>query len=194
MKVGIDKDKHWYVVRTNVKAEIKASENIRKVGYDVYFPRRRVEVQHRRTKCFVVKEQPLMPRYLFVGFPSVDLNFYRVDDCDGVECILGIDGNPLRVPGVEVEVIYLAEIDMHFDDTRAARIYRREEAASVRENIQRQFPAGTIVSITNEGNPFSQHRAIVEEVTSSGKVRALIEVFGRMASVEFRPKELFLAE
>jgi transcriptional antiterminator NusG len=46
MKAAIDKDRHWYVVRTNVKAEDKASANIRKAGYDVYYPRRRVEVKN----------------------------------------------------------------------------------------------------------------------------------------------------
>jgi transcriptional antiterminator NusG len=64
----IDKDKHWYVVRTNVKAEDKASANIRKAGYDVYYPRRRVEVKNKRTHTYTTRETPLMPRDVFVGY------------------------------------------------------------------------------------------------------------------------------
>lgn len=185
MKSGIDKDKHWYVVRTTVKGEEKAFENIRKAGYDVYFPRRRVEVQHRRTKAYVVKEQPLMPRYLFVAQPKVNPDFYHLRNCDGVEGVLGVDGRPIRVSEKSVEDIYIAEIEMDFDDTRAARIYRKEELASVKENTALQFPTGQSVFVVDPANPFSEHEGVVQEVTKAGKIKALLVLFGRMTSVEF---------
>ncbi|MCO4316324.1 hypothetical protein M8997_003940 [Phyllobacterium sp. 21LDTY02-6] len=190
MKAGIDKDKHWYVVRTTVKGEVKAFESIRKAGYDVYFPRRRVEVQHRRTKTYVVKEQPLMPRYLFVGQPRVNPDFYRLRNCDCVEGVLGVDGRPIRVSEKSVEEIYIAEIEMDFDDTRAARIHRKEELASAKENAARQFPSGQSVFVVDPANPFSKHAGVVQEVTRAGKVRALIQLFGRMTPVEFEAKQL----
>ncbi|PSH70143.1 hypothetical protein CU102_03320 [Phyllobacterium brassicacearum] len=37
-----------------------------------------------------------------------------------------------KADGAIVEAIYLVEIDMHFDDTRAARIHRKQEAKSDR--------------------------------------------------------------
>ncbi len=120
MKAAIDKDKHWYVVRTNVKAEVKASDNMRKAGYDVYYPRRRMEMKNKRTHTYATRESALMPRYLFVGLPQSDRNFFKVRNCDGVECILGVDGPPERISAEHVEAIYLAEIEMQFDDTRAA--------------------------------------------------------------------------
>ncbi|EJN04259.1 transcription termination/antitermination NusG family protein [Phyllobacterium sp. YR531] len=193
MKAGIDKDKHWYVVRTIVKGEGKAFEHIRKAGYDVYFPRRRVEVQHRRTKAYFVKEQPLMPRYLFVGQPKVNPDFYRLRNCDGVEGILGVNGQPTRVSEKSVENIYLSEIEMDFDDTRAARIHRKEETVSVKQNTRRQFPVGMSVFVTGEGSPFASFGGVVDEVTQSGKVRTLLELFGRMTSVEFDPQQLTIA-
>lgn len=190
MKAGIDKDKHWYVVRTTAKGEEKAFENIRKAGYDVYFPRRRVEVQHRRTKVYVVKEEPLMPRYLFVGFPIQNTNFYRVNNCDGVECVLGVNGRPIRVPEKSVEDIYFAEIEMDFDDTRAARIHRKEELDSEKDNIARQFPTGQNVFVIDPANPFSEHTAVVQEVTKTGKIKTLLQLFGRMTPAEFSPSQL----
>lgn len=193
MKAGIDKDRQWFVVRTIAKGEEKAFENILKVGFDAYFPRRRVEVQHRRTRTYVVKEQPLMPRYLFVGLPKVNLDFYLLRNCEGVECILGVDGRPLRVSGTEIETIYLAEVNMNFDDTRAARIHRKEEAVSARKNTICQFPAGQVVFVTDPANPFLQHGGIVQEVTATGKVKALLELFGRMTPVEFCADQLTVA-
>jgi transcriptional antiterminator NusG len=115
MLAFIDKDKHWYVVRTNVKAEAKAAENIRKVGYETYLPRYRFEVKNHKTHTYSMRESPLMPRYLFVAFRPMDANFYRVNGCEGVECILSIDGNPVRISADSVETIFLAEIDMAFD-------------------------------------------------------------------------------
>ncbi|MBZ9600730.1 transcription termination/antitermination protein NusG [Phyllobacterium chamaecytisi] len=190
MEAVIDKDKHWYVVRTNVKSEEKAFANIRKAGYDTYYPRRRVEVQNRRTHTYKTLENPLMPRYLFVAFYVRDKSFYRVTCCDGVECILGVDGRPIQVSANNVEKIYLAEIDMKFDDTRAARIHRQEELASEKENTAMQFPAGRNVFVTEKGNPFATFGGVVEEVTKSGKVIALIELFGRMTAVQFDGKQL----
>ena len=190
MKAGIDKDKHWYVVRTTVRSEEKAFENIRKAGYDVYFPRRRVEVQHRRTKTYVVKEQPLMPRYLFVGQPNINPDFYRLRNCDGVEGILGVDGRPIRVSLKSVEDIYIAEIDMDFDDTRAARIHRKEELASVKENTARRFQVGKGIFVTDAGSPFVSLVGTVDEVTKAGRIIALVNLFGRMTPVEFQPMQL----
>jgi transcriptional antiterminator NusG len=193
MKAAIDTDKHWYVVRTTVKGEEKAFANIWKAGFDTYYPRRKVEVQHRRTKTYVVKEQPLMPRYLFVGFPPKHKNFYRVDCLDGVECILGVDGRPERVSEKDVEKIYLAEIDMKFDSTREARVHRKEEAKTEKETTAMRYPAGISVFVTDRVSPFATFGGIVEEVTKSGSVIALIELFGRMTPVEFEPRQLSTA-
>ncbi|MCX8282462.1 hypothetical protein OSJ77_19920 [Phyllobacterium sp. 0TCS1.6C] len=190
MKAGIDRDKRWYVVRTAVKAEAKADENIRKNGYDTYLPRQRVEVKNHKTHTYSLRESPLMPRYMFVGFVKKDLNFYRVTGCDGVEAILGIDGCPIPVSANVVEDIFLAEINMQFDDTRAARIYRQEEEASEKATARKRFPVGSTIAVSDNTNPFATFGGIVEEVTKSGKVIALIELFGRMTAVQFDGKQL----
>lgn len=188
MKAAIDKDKHWYVVRTNVKAEVKASENIRNVGYDVYFPRSRMEVKNKRTHTFTTRESPLMSRYLFVGLPQGDRNFFKVRGCDGVECILGVDGRPVRISADDIEAIYLAEMDMTFDDTRAARIHRHEEAKTQRLTTEMKFPKGFCTEVID--GPLVTLNAIVEEVTSRGTVKALVALFGRLSTAEFSYDQL----
>jgi transcription termination/antitermination protein NusG len=93
MKAAIDKDRHWYVVRTNVKAEDKASANIRKAGYDVYYPRRRVEVKNKRTHT-TDPRNPADAARCVRGLPQADRNFFKVRGCAGVECILGAPNAP----------------------------------------------------------------------------------------------------
>jgi transcriptional antiterminator NusG len=190
MKAAIDKDKHWYVIRTNVKCEEKASENIRKAGYDVYCPRRRVEVKNRRTHTYTTRESALMPRYVFVGLPQDDRSIFNVRGCDGVECILGVNGRPVRISADHVEAIYLAEVDMQFDDTRAARNHRREEVACERKNAKNLFSSGTTVIVTDKRSPFSSFGAVVDQVTKTGRVVTLIDLLGRMTPVVFEARQL----
>ncbi|SDO95499.1 hypothetical protein [Phyllobacterium sp. OV277] len=63
--------------------------------------------------------------------------------------------NPVRVSADSVETIFLAEFDMAFDDTRAARIHRKEEEANEKSNLAKRFPVGLDVFVTDSGNPFA---------------------------------------
>lgn len=68
-----------------------------------------------------------MPGYLVLGATRP---LYYAAKCDGVEGILGNEGYrgaSVTIPSGLIEAIYRAEIDMQFDDTRAARIFRQEE-------------------------------------------------------------------
>lgn len=186
--ISIDKSKLWYVVRANIKAEMKAAENIRLAGFDVYLPRQRYEIKHRRTNTYTVKERPLMMRYLFVGMSHDALHFGFVRSCEGVERFLEVEGRPLRVRPKDVDAILDAEIDMRFDDTRAARIHRKEEARTRKETVRMKFTPGTQVTITD--GPFADFAAVVEQVTSSGSVEALVQLFGRLSTVSLDAKQL----
>lgn len=186
--ISIDDQKLWYVVRANVKCEMKAAENIEQAGFDVYLPKQRYEIKHRRTNTYSVKERPLMMRYLFVGMAHDAQHFGFVRNCEGVERFLEVEGRPIRVLHKHVDAILNAEIDQRFDDTRAARIHRKEEARTVKETVRMKFQPGTMVDIV-EG-PFAEFTAVVEQVTSSGSIEALVEVFGRLSTVSFNPQQL----
>ena len=67
---------------------------------------------------------PLLPRYLFVGLPpaQLELGFSKVTAIDGVDHFIPTPPfAPLRIPHCEMEAIFSAEIDMQFDQTRAAK-------------------------------------------------------------------------
>lgn len=138
MIANIDTAKNWFVVRTNIRCEAKASNNIRLAGFDVYWPRQRYEKWNKRNNTYLEMERSLMPRYLFVGFDPKAKHFGFVRACDGVERLLEVEGEPIPVAPGEVEAIFLAEVDMRFDDTRKARKYREE-------SLDREFPVGSPV-------------------------------------------------
>lgn len=189
MKAGIDASKRWYVVRTNVRCETKAADNLRKAGFDHYLPTQRIEKWNKRTKTFRRSERALMVGYLFVGLDPHAEHFGLVRACEGVKGLVGDhDYHPLAVPAAAVEEIFLAEIDMQFDDTRAARIHRKEEARTRQATIEMTF-AATSEWIVADG-PFASFNAVVDKVTPAGLVRALVHIFGRSTVVEFDPRQL----
>lgn len=190
---AIDTAKIWYVVRTNIKCEEKATNNIRLAGFDVYFPRQRYEKKHRRTNLYSTRERPLMLRYIFVGMPQNKKlqHFGFIRACEGVECFIEYQGQPIPVRGKDVESIYLDEIDMKFDDTRAARIHRKEEAKTRKATLEMKYQAGKEFAIID--GPFSNFRAVVDEVTKSGNIKAMVSLFGRLTSVEFEAAQLSAA-
>lgn len=186
----IDPGKSWYVVRSQIRGEEKAASSIRLAGFDVYLPKMRLEKKHRRTNTYSEIERPLMPGYLFVGFATFARHFGMVRDCDGVYKLLEVQGEPIQVPSRSVVEIQCAEMDMRFDDTRKARIHRGEEERTRKLNTRKRFPVGAHTEVVDETHPFANFPAIVDEVTSSGSIKALIDLFGRAVSVEFEEKQL----
>ena len=189
-KASIDPGKDWFVVRTNVKCEDKAANNLRIAGFDVYYPRQRYERKHKRTNCITVHERPLMLRYLFVGLRTIDPPFGFVRNCEGVESILGVNGRPMRIPYAIIERIFDEEVNLKFDDTREARIARKEEARTRKETVAMKFRKGLRVTITD--GPFASSLGEVSSVTSRGELEILIEIFGREVSAQLQAGQVEL--
>ncbi|WP_432344723.1 transcription termination/antitermination NusG family protein [Shinella yambaruensis] len=195
MKSGINHKLDWYVVRTAPLMEWRAADKLRTAGYEVYLPTMRVERKNRRTHTYSTKERALMPGYLFLGTAG---SLYRAVNCFGVEGVLsnggyvgkrsGGDGDPIRISSDLVETIYLAEIDMQFDDTRVARIYREEEGKTRRLTVAMQFSKGEEGRVSS--GPFAGFSGVIENVTHQGMVEMLLNLFGRATLATFDPREL----
>ena len=182
MNPGINKDLTWYVVRTNIKCERKAAHSLRRAGIDCYLPTMREERKNKRTHTYRTSEKALMPRYLFAG-TTLDPYFIRL--CEGVEGVLGTFGHrgaPISVSPEAVEQILIAEIDLQFDETRAARIHRQEEAKTKKATTELRFFPGAEIEITD--GVWKGFSGLVEQVTTRGNVQALVDVFGRLTPVE----------
>ena len=121
-----DTETQWYCVRTNIKCEYRAAEGLRALGLDVYLPMHKVERKLRHTKGMKVVRAPLLPRYLFVGV-SGDRWFYDIRRTDGVECIVGISGKPVRLKASEVDRFRDLEAIGAFDENARDRLQAGEE-------------------------------------------------------------------
>jgi transcription antitermination factor NusG len=184
MKASIDPSKCWFVVRTAPGAELKASESLRKAGFDRYLPLVRIEKWNKRANTYHTFERPLMPRYLFVGLPKENLAFGFVRACDGVERILGDqDNHPIAVFPPVVDAILSAEIDMQFDDTRAARKHRGE-------TLDRMFPAGARVIVAKLNRIFDG--AVAEVIRTNGADRIQISL-GALGTPWVKPEQIAVA-
>lgn len=177
----------WYVVRCNIKCEDKAERNLRSAGFRVYVPRMKIERQQRRTKKWIITELPLFPRYLFLEQkPKPD--WFTARRCEGVEGVLGalsISGEvePFPVPSRHVERLMAMQADLAFDDTRTAKIRRREIGRNKRETTRMRFPVGSRVRAKD--GPFAMLGGIVTNVKARGTVEVMIELFGTLSPAEF---------
>jgi hypothetical protein len=84
-----------------------------------------------------------------------------------------------------VERIMEAQVNLLFDDTRAARERRRE-------TIPHLYPAGS--KLTINGGVFSGWLGEVIGATDNGQVVALIEFMGKMVTIELEPSEIEMKE
>lgn len=159
-------------------------------GFEPYLPRMRKEIHIRRARKTVARRFPLFTGYVFVARPDGGMNWPRFAACDGISAVLQMDGWPLICPPGYVERMRQAEIDGIFDDTREARIRRKQEGRNRRETSKLRFKRGQIV-MAKDG-PFAGFNGLVEDVTGQGLIKVAIEIFSRATPVEFEPDKLVL--
>lgn len=155
----IDPSKAWFVVRTFAGEECAAGYELHKLGFDAYCPMMRVETIHHRTKATLVKERPLFPGYLFAAQPrkvgemewmdfgAMEKKPEPHEDKKLFRKVLRIkkDDSFTPVPGKLVEGFQVAEMDMAFDDTTAAKRHRGELEKTHEAEMKKRFPLGAVV-------------------------------------------------
>jgi transcription antitermination factor NusG len=88
---------------------------------------------------------------------------------------------PLHIPARIVVKIHQDEVDGKFDETGATK-------KSNRAKLEEQFAAGLQVRV-GEG-PFMGFLAICDGITAQGRIKALVNIFGRLTSVDFEAGQL----
>jgi transcription termination/antitermination protein NusG len=186
----------WYVASTYPHAEERARAAVVAAGFGAYLPHRRIETVHRRTGGWRMRVLLVFPGYLFIQFPETgNEEFYRAGErpswhrlnrCSGIEQVLGAvndegEGVPIPVPSSLVEAIMAAELNLEFDETRAAR--RRHE-----HSLIERFPVGAAAAVTS--GPLAALSGEIARVTSSGRVELLIALMGRLVNVEVEPQRV----
>lgn len=177
------KERHWYVVRTNIKCEERAAKSLRAARIRVYVPKMRMTTYHHRTKKRIDKRFTLFNRYLFVSFDPSDLCFGRARDCDGVESFLGVNGTPFRVSRKDVAHFMLAQRAGHFD---------KIDPRTKKDAAKKRYAPGTTLRVRRNAtdHPFGGFYGQVVKVKGRGVVQAMLEVFGGLTPVELRLEDI----
>jgi len=160
-------------------------------GFRAYLPKLRREIIHHRTKKVLVRAFPLFVGYGFVGVGSDD-RWPALRACETVGSVLSLNGRPWAVPADLVTDLRAAEAELIFDDTREARIKRKQEGRTHRETTALRYQPG--LDVTALRGPFAGFSGKVVSVTGRGMVKILMQIFGGKAPVEVPVEWLEAAE
>jgi transcription antitermination factor NusG len=160
----------WYVVYASVRKEKQAECSLREAGYDAFMPHITQWAKSGRRKYKA--QVPLFGRYLFVFVPDAK-GFYCVNQCDGVERVIGIAGLPSPIPTKWVHGLRQQQLLGDFDKT-----------------IERQDPMapGTAVKVTV--GKWAQLSGVTIGQSEKGRIKVLLEMFGKTHEREFKRSDL----
>lgn len=181
-------DRRWFVLRVRSGIEDEVFLKLLESGYEAYLPRSRTDKFNRRVRVIAEKTNPLMPGYLFVVHPRKDQpadNWMEIESMRGFIDKLRGENGPLLIPCAVVEALMSCEFESAYDDTRAAKQMRGE---TNHQALAKTYRPGR--RFTVKDGPFASFLAVVETLTREDRVKALIDIFGRLVPVEFEPEQL----
>ena len=161
--------KSWYAVQTKPRRERAVAEALERGGLECYFPRIR-QWRHRAGKRFR-EVGPLFPGYLFVRLAFAG-DYPRVRWTPGLARVVAFGDSPVRI-----------EEDM------LAQIREMEKAGSRGRLRSQSLEPGARVRVM-EG-PFAGFQGrVVTRLSGGERVRILLELFRRQASLDCDPEWL----
>ena len=150
--------KQWFAVHTKPSRETLAEENLKRQGYEVYYPRIKQECRRRSRWTSIIG--PLFPRYLFVNLEQGRDNFVPIRSTYGVSDLVRFGGIPKTVSNALIEAI------------RA-----REDRAQGMHITHRNWIPGMEVVVA-EG-PFAGLKGIFKAESAEERVIILLRLLGR---------------
>lgn len=172
-------ERRWFVVRTNIRCEDRAAKSLRSSGYRVFVPKMRKDIIHHRSKRWITRYFVLFNRYIFVGLPAANMDWFRLRACDGVESVLGIEGKPYQVEREDVADFMRKQRAREFDSRKPPSVTTREQ----RDAIKKRFKLGAAFRVLR--GPWGGFSGQVESVSGKGTIKAMVALFGRLTPVEF---------
>lgn len=154
---------HWYVVQTQVNAEVKAADNLERQGFSIYFPRYMKRRSHARKVETVPR--PLFPRYLFVGIDVESQRWRAVQSTLGVSHLVCVGDRPAVVEHGVIDALKS----------------REDEAGFITLVRRAAFSPGDTVRIVD--GAFVDSLALVENASDHHRVAVLLNLLGRKVRV-----------
>jgi len=169
---------HWYVLKVQSNREKSIRDNlvrrIKRDGYGDYFgeivipTEKVVETKGGKRK---IREQKLFPGYMMIQCRLTDETWFLVRDTSGVGDFTGAAGRPLPMQEHEIQRMLGAEA------------VAGEEEKPHRPVVKFSVSVGDVVKV-KEG-PFESFEGAIDSMDeATGKVKVIIEIFGRPTEVE----------
>ncbi len=153
----------WYLIHSHAHAELKASEHLRRQGFETYLPRYLKQRRHARRIEKV--PAPLFPRYLFAAVDMASQRWLSIDSTIGVSKLVRNGDHPAAVPASVVETLK-----------------RREDASGyVQLDRRPSFSPGDKVCVV--GGTFQDYLGLYEGMSGRERVAILLDLLGRKVRV-----------
>lgn len=163
-------------MRTAPKCERLVAAELSSLGYSSYCPLGAKFVYWQDNKCAnrrLIKQLPVFFGYIFVGLlDGQQIGKYTVLGktmvlCEKIHSVLSNDRGPLTIPIRVIAEINKRELSNQWDETKKeVPTFKRDDCIRVTRGA------------------FMDFEATVDEMTSEGRIRALLAIFGRQTIVD----------
>jgi transcription elongation factor/antiterminator RfaH len=165
---ALAEEERWYAVHTLPCNEARAEWHLGNQGFRTFMPKRRKTVRHARKMSTV--DAPFFPRYLFVVLDPSRHQWRRINGTYGVSRLVMCGDMPHPVPRGVVEAL-VASVD-----------------ASGILQLGRCLQIGSPVRLL--AGPFAEQLAILDHLDDGGRVRVLLDIFGRKVTVSTKASDV----
>ncbi len=155
----------WLVAFTKLRSEALAQEHLERQGFEVLCPMMRVQKQRRGKWAWI--EEPLFPRYLFVG-AKAEQSWAPVRSTVGVAGLVKFGGTYATVP-----------------ESLIAALRNGAEVLQVHRPLFTQGQKLRIIA-----GPFASLEAVFEMQEGSDRAMVLLDLLGRQTRVAVDVKQL----
>lgn len=171
--MGVMSEPKWYVVhtQTGVEARVKASletraetAGLKHLIHQVLIPTEKVsEVKEGKKR---ISERKFFPGYILIQMDLTDDSWYLVRNTPGISGFVGSGKNPIPLTEHDVD-----------------QIVRQQEEKTSKPKPKVEFTVGESVRV-KEGS-FANFNGTIDEINPNrGKLRVLVNIFGRSTPVE----------
>src|SRR6516225_9982737 len=158
----------WYVVQTQVNAELKAARNLLRQGFEIYLPRYLKRRSHARKIEKV--PAPLFPRYMFVSIDIATQRWRSVQSTYGVSHLVLNGSEPAPVAGAVIDSLKARENTDGF----------------VKLDQRPKFAIGEKVRVL--AGAFAENLGLFDGMADRDRVAILLDLLGRKVRVSIEPE------
>jgi transcriptional antiterminator RfaH len=158
----------WYVVKTKVRQEQVAQDNLRRQGFEAWLPQ--LVCERRRRGKWQPNREPMFPGYLFVELEAGVQNFSPIRSTRGVSSLVSFSFEPSPMPVGAVESL------RHLHDNDKVG------------DVVTPFRRGGAVCIAK--GAFSGWKGVYNTNHGSERVMIMLDIMGRQHSLSFPRDEV----